>query len=428
MAKNAGKKEGKEMNELEKDLNQEQSNLEQNNQDNKNGENQNPTNQDNQDNNNQDVENSNDDKPSELNIHRTTAIEKVHVPRTIRQIVKNKKQLRFDLCIQRGNAWSLEQKSTFIHSLIYGFPFPPAYAQDLGGDGKELWLLDGKQRLSTIISFCEDGFKLSKNTPKVFGVEIGQKRFSQLPKEFQDEILDTSFTIYQLRGMTDEERDEMFVRLNKGTPLSKIQTIRAMYSDLMPQIESIQKMEFFTNHAMLSSGAKNNFTDVEIILQTAMLLDDTHDNKGIGSAQIQAYVVGLKKKDELLSNEVFKKFIQADDYLSSMANGKSEAELKLILKKVNIPMVIVTSLRAFEKDIDESVFGDFLKDFLIENYSKDTAYGEACQSGSAKKENVEIRLNEMDKAFTEYVNSKLNLKGEEKLVSKHEELLQKQVG
>ena len=76
-------------------------------------------------------------------VQRTTAIKKLEEKQTIKQIYKNKEKLRFDLIIQRNNVWKPEQKSLFIHSILYGFPFTNAYAQDTN-DGN-WWLLDGKQ-------------------------------------------------------------------------------------------------------------------------------------------------------------------------------------------------------------------------------------------------------------------------------------------
>jgi hypothetical protein len=352
-------------------------------------------------------------------IIRTTSLEKNHIPRNIRKIVKQKEKIRFDLSIQRNSVWSSQQKSLFIHSLIYGFPFPPAYAQDKG-DGI-LWMLDGKQRLSCVIDFVLNEFRLHKSTPKCFNEAIGGKLFKELPEEFREEILSTNFTIYQMVDMTDEERDEMFVRLNRGTPLSKIEQTRAMYSDLISQIEDISKMEFFTNYVLLSKSAKNRFTDQELIIQTAMLLDNEHTFRGIGSVQIQSYVNELKEKNELISVDVFNKFVKADNYLSIVCNELSKAELSQIFKKVNIPMIIITAIKADENDVDKSLFGDFLVDFLVKNYSKDSEYSNACQSGSAKKENVVIRINAMDKAFTDFVNGRKD-KGEEKLKSNLEQI------
>lgn len=361
-----------------------------------------------------------EDKPEPVKpepVVRMTAIEKTQLPKTIKWIVKNKEKLNFALAIQRNSVWTSEQKSLFVHSLMYGYPFPPAFAQD-NGDGI-LWLLDGKQRLTTVIEFCEDKFKLHKNTPNVFGHEVANKKFSQLHEDFQDEILSTNFTIHQMRGLTDSERDEMFVRLNKGTPLSKIEQTRAMYSSLIAQIEAIAGLEFFQDHVTIPT---NRFADQELILQTAMILDEDHNLKGIGSVQIQKYVAELKLKGELLSDEIFNKFVKADDYLSMVAGDLGTAELKQILKKVNVPMVIVTALRAIEEDVPPTLFGEFLVNFLITNYKRDSDYGIACQAGSAKKENVLVRLQEMDNGYVEFVNKMLNLKGEKKIQSKAKEL------
>lgn len=362
-------------------------------------------NDDNSDDNNEDEENDVED----VHIERTTAIEKVHIPKTIKALVKGKDKLRFDLCIQRNNVWSLEQKSLFIHSLMYGFPFPPAYAQDLGDDQNkgELWLLDGKQRLTTVIDFLEDKFKMHKNTPKVFGYEVAGKKFSELPEQFQDEIKDTNFTIYQMRGMTDEERDEMFVRLNKGTPLSRIESIRAMYSQLIPQLDSIANLEFFKMDVGLTKSAKNRFTDQELILQTAILLDEEHSFKGLGSPQIEAYVLNLKEKGVLLSDDVYNRFVEVCEYLSYAVGGFNDGELKNVLKKTNVPIIMATSLKAIRDEVSENVFGEFLADFFIRNYSKESEYGVANQSGSAKKENVVVRLHELEKAYDKFVNDRV---------------------
>lgn len=351
---------------------------------------------------------------------RTTALEKSQMPKNVRWLTKNSNKLNFKLAIQRNTVWTPEQKSLFIHSLIYGYPFPAVYAQDKG-DGV-LWLLDGKQRLTTAIEYCTGEFKLHKSTPKCFGYTIANKKFDELPlDEFRDTILDTDFMIHLLKNMTNQERDEMFVRLNKGTPLSKIEHTRAMYSDLIEQIEGIAGLEFFSDYVTFP---KNRFADQEVIMQTVMILDEDHNLKGIGSAQIQKYVAELKAKGVLLSDEIFNKFVQADDYLSMVCSEFSDVERKQILKKVHIPMVIVTALRAVEDKVEHTYFAEFLDSFLINKYSRDSDYGIACQSGSAKKENVLIRLQAMDNGYADYMNTLMKLKGDKKIKSKAKELEQ----
>jgi hypothetical protein len=341
------------------------------------------------------------DKVVGITIERTTAIEKSRQTKTIKQVVKMKDKLRFDLAIQRNSVWKLEQKSLFIHSLMYGFPFPPAYAQ-YSTDG-QAWMLDGKQRLTTIIDFVEDKFYLHKNTPNVFGFDVAEMKFSELPEQFRDEILDTSFDIWELKNMTEEERDEMFFRLNNGSALSKIEVTRSMYSQLFSEVSELAELEFFANTIHLTESARNRFVDQELVIQIAMLLNEDYKLKGFGGSHIRDYVVNLKESQTKFSDEIIKCFKETSEYLSDAFKDFTNRETVKSLKKLNVPMVFIQGITAKEKGMSAEQFGEFVKWFLIDMYQVDSPYGISCQSGSAKRENVMTRLKEMDKAFSKYV-------------------------
>ena len=63
--------------------------------------------------------------------------------------------LSFDSPVQRNNdQWSVLQKSIFIHSVLGDFIVPNVYLTKENFEGiTKLSVLDGKQRLSTLISF-----------------------------------------------------------------------------------------------------------------------------------------------------------------------------------------------------------------------------------------------------------------------------------
>lgn len=68
--------------------------------------------------------------------------------------------LVFDLPIQRkGNVWDIKRKSKMVHSVILNWPTASLIASK---EGRTLNFLDGKQRLTTLISFVENGFALDK--------------------------------------------------------------------------------------------------------------------------------------------------------------------------------------------------------------------------------------------------------------------------
>lgn len=341
---------------------------------------------------------------------RETRIEKSRQDKTIKSLNKIKNKLRFDLAIQRNEVWTNDQKSNLIHSILYGYPIPPVMVQETDDD--YIWFLDGKQRLTTIISFLNDEWALTKNTPEVYGFTIAGHKFSDLTEDMQDTIYDETITLIKLKNMTDEERDEMFIRWNSGTGLSKIELTRAMHTELIEQVNEISELEFFAESISLTGTARNRFQDQEIILQIAMLLDDGKNNiKGFGSKEIKEYVLRLKSVNKVLPDKVVKQFKDVSHYLSMAVHDYEHAERKKALKKIHIPIIFHTAIKAMKEKVKFSDFGVFVKDFLITDYSVESDYGQACQKGSSKKEAVLTRLNEMDLSLDEFIEI-LNVKKE----------------
>src|ERR1700722_9282405 len=58
---------------------------------------------------------------------------------------------------QRALAWTDDKQSYFIESLILRVPIPPVFFYEVEG---RLEIVDGSQRIRTIVSFARDGFTL----------------------------------------------------------------------------------------------------------------------------------------------------------------------------------------------------------------------------------------------------------------------------
>lgn len=113
---------------------------------------------------------------------------------TVRKIKEyaDENKLNFNLAIQRGEVWKPFQKSLLINSLAVNFPIPQIFAWDKERDSN-LIILDGRQRLTTIIDFLNDGFRLDVNTPEAIGCTMADKVFSELDAVLQNEILAYTF-------------------------------------------------------------------------------------------------------------------------------------------------------------------------------------------------------------------------------------------
>jgi hypothetical protein len=301
-------------------------------------------------------------------------------------------KINLNCIIQRGEAWNLYQKSLLIHSMLSDFPIPALFAQEHEGDNL-LYILDGKQRILTISQYLTDGFILHDNTPKFNGQKIAGLKFSELEEEAQDKIKDFNLLIYYFRNMTEQERDEMFLRLNNGKALSRIELTRVEAGEeFMEYIRDIAKNPFFQN-CNFTASALNKFVDEEVILHCInMLLYDGMD--GLSGKVISDMVKDLKVNG---LTEVDKKNLTDTIEFLNIAFTEKEK----FLKKVNIPIVFFVALQ-YKDNIQPTEFYLKVKDFFK---SPTEEYKKAAQTASAKAENVQIRIEELSNYIEQFLIS-----------------------
>ena len=140
---------------------------------------------------------------------------------------KRKGKLILDPNFQRREVWNIKQMSQFIESLILGIPIPSVLLADDKKNNRYV-VIDGKQRLNTIIEFlaCEkegQGFKLKGleildelNNYDYHKLLTDGKSVHYLSR-FQDAILKASI----VKNYTEDQLYFIFNRLNTGSvPLS----------------------------------------------------------------------------------------------------------------------------------------------------------------------------------------------------------------
>ena len=114
---------------------------------------------------------------------------------------------------QRRGVWNSAKRSYLIDTIVKGFPIPPIYIR-LGQNEDRTKtireIIDGQQRVSTILDFLDGKFALSKTLE---GSHAG-KRFSSLSESQQDSIRNYSLNCETFAGISDREVLEIFARMN----------------------------------------------------------------------------------------------------------------------------------------------------------------------------------------------------------------------
>jgi hypothetical protein len=123
------------------------------------------------------------------------------------------KQLELNPRFQRRAVWTEKAKSFLMDTIVRGKPIPKVFIRqriNVSTKTSTRDVVDGQQRLRTILSFIKDGFKISKTQ----NPEHGGLLFSQLPEEAQSQILAYEVSVDLLINLPDPEVLDIFSRLN----------------------------------------------------------------------------------------------------------------------------------------------------------------------------------------------------------------------
>lgn len=122
---------------------------------------------------------------------------------------------------QRALVWSPKKQKGFIEFILDGsqIPIPPITISRRMGE-KQSYLLDGKQRVSTLASFLNDGFKLSSR--------YENRKFSELSDDLQERIQE-QLIYYNEVALNEQQEIDYYQNLNSGKPLNKTQLEKAQY-------------------------------------------------------------------------------------------------------------------------------------------------------------------------------------------------------
>jgi uncharacterized protein DUF262 len=114
-----------------------------------------------------------------------------------------------------GGLWPISAKSYFIDTILKGFPFPKIFFQEkidreLRKPRKEI--VDGQQRINTIVEFLENRFALSNTSIDYQGLF-----FKDLTEELKDSFYAYTVSVDVIRNAERTEILEMFRRMNAYT-------------------------------------------------------------------------------------------------------------------------------------------------------------------------------------------------------------------
>ena len=169
---------------------------------------------------------------------------------------------------QRRSVWSARAKSYLIDTIINGKPIPKIFMrQEVNPKTKKTRreVVDGQQRIRTVLSYVADGFKISSSHNK----ELSTKYFSELDDETKRDILSYEFTVDLLQNMEDTDIYDIFKRLNTYSVTLNAQEIRhsQFFGDFRTSVSNIgtEFSRFWLVNNILNEKMLLRMRDVEYV-------------------------------------------------------------------------------------------------------------------------------------------------------------------
>lgn len=189
---------------------------------------------------------------------------------SIQDFVEYEKQkaLVLNPAFQRRAVWSDKAKSYLIDTILRGKPIPKIFLrQKINASTKTSIreVVDGQQRLRTILSYISDGFKVTK----LHNATYGGLFFSQLPEDVQTAFLSYEVSVDLLVNLPDKEVLDIFSRLNSyAVVLNSQEKINATHFSsfkILADNIGFKYNEYWINQKIFTTGQILRMHEIELV-------------------------------------------------------------------------------------------------------------------------------------------------------------------
>jgi hypothetical protein len=294
---------------------------------------------------------------------------------------------------QRRSVWNLDYRQFFIDSIVRNYPTQAIFLEvDIDPDRPtDYKVLDGKQRLTSLISFVNDEFPAPES---LSDLDLADKYYSDFPREMKTRILNYKFTVESVTGVTAAELNQAFDRLNRNVArLNKQELRHAQYGGVfISRMERFAESPFWEEIGLVTTSRRRRMLDVEYISEfyviTARGVQDGKDYLDQVYAEFDQEIPHERTVDRL--------FRRTRDFLENVHehNPISSTRFRNIADFYSL-WAAVTDLFRMQVEMDPVTASSYLADFSSEVEAQKTTrarrYLTTARQGSNKAANRQTR-------------------------------------
>lgn len=211
---------------------------------------------------------------------------------------------------QRNAVWNLNAKSYLIDTILNGLPIPPIFIRqkiDIAMQKTIREVLDGQQRLRTIMEFKNNDFKVLRSQSE----EFGNLTYDNLTDDLKEKFLSFEMSVEIIK--TDDEATiyDMFARLNSNNMTLNRQEIRnakywGVFKVFINRLAKKYKSFFISLHTFNTSQLAR-MQDLELLSSLAVLTIDgiLTENDTLIDQYYKKYDNTFDREDEIQKKMAF---------------------------------------------------------------------------------------------------------------------------
>lgn len=261
-----------------------------------------------------------------------------------------------DSTYQRRKVWNEQDKIRLIETILMEYVMPEVFFWTAKRDPEtgvaSTHIVDGQQRITTIVEFINNEFCLKKKylLNDLIIEQCGDKLFNELEDDYRTIIWDYPISVVEIdRDCTREDITGMFYRLNlTNYDLNQQEKRNSKDSKFGDKCEALAGYNFWDKVKLFSSTDAKRMKDVEYccgiyILANEGIVDQTNGKK------INEYYDDYKDEfDE--DNKLHDKIMQAIDIIEKIIDKKT---LSFISKKAQMYTLFCIIFRMLDNDVKD---------------------------------------------------------------------------
>jgi len=317
-------------------------------------------------------------------------------------------QLDLDPPYQRRSVWSLREKQRFIDTIIRNYPSPAIFLHvDYDTEGNTTYhVVDGKQRLSTILAFVDNKLRLPKDfgDTRIAGANWkGLEQFQQVRRAFWGYQL----TVEQIDDVQEPIVREIFERLNRNSRKLESQEMRHARFDgwLISYLEAqADAADRWKRIGLATAARARRMQDVQILTELAQVILQRQpvgfDQNGLD--ELCATYEDPADSDPDFDTEDFERlFEEKGDFLAKLED--SDSVVTEFARSLNHLYPLWTTIAVDGHVAEPSVFARAYREFMtrVEQIRR-SDIEEPLRDRSGEDELATAYLNSSKGAATEY--------------------------